>query len=303
MNFQIPVEHMFSLRLEGLNEHSHEYAGPFGHRRLEKSTGGTVNGAAMEGRVLELLATDYGRASPDGSIRAFNASFTLQSRDGTVILMQYRGRASPRYGAGEARIQALFQAPEGPFGWFNGIQAIGYGREHGGATIFEIYALTGEAGAEGDDDTRAAAQRRAVPGEFIFRRKSEHTPGAKRHEITAPLGSRYFTLAEGGGKIMGPKVSGDYLSGFSWSPHRMKRDGDQLLMQYDVDTLLRADDGSPILMSYTGVTSGRYPKGTWMTAALFETTAGAHDWLNEVQAIGYGRWAGDGAEYSVYALR
>src|SRR5260370_42503200 len=78
MNFQIPVEHMFSLRLEGLNEHRHEYAGPFGHRRLEKATGGTVSGSAMEGRVLELLATDYGRASHDGSIRAFNASITLQ---------------------------------------------------------------------------------------------------------------------------------------------------------------------------------------------------------------------------------
>src|SRR5260370_35761540 len=76
MNFQIPVEHMFSLRLEGLNEHSHEYAGPFGHRRLEKSTGGTVNGAAMEGRVLELLAPDYGRAGPGGSIPAFNARLT-----------------------------------------------------------------------------------------------------------------------------------------------------------------------------------------------------------------------------------
>src|SRR5260370_33670580 len=109
MNFQIPVEHMFSLRLEGLNEHRHEYAGPFGHRRLEKATGGTVSGSAMEGQVLELLATDYGRASPDGSIRAFNASITLQSRHGTVILMQYPGRARTRDGAARGGLQARVQ--------------------------------------------------------------------------------------------------------------------------------------------------------------------------------------------------
>src|SRR5258708_300619 len=69
MNFQIPVEHMFSLRLEGLNEHRHEYAGPFGHRRLEKATGGTVSGSAMERQVLELRATDYGRARPRSGAR------------------------------------------------------------------------------------------------------------------------------------------------------------------------------------------------------------------------------------------
>ena len=144
MTFQIPVEHLFTLRLEQLNRHGHDYVGPFGRRRFEKAVGGSVHGAALDGRVLELLASDYGRVSEDGAIRAYNASVTLQAQDGTVILMQYRGRSSPAYGPGQSRIQVLFQAPEGPYGWLNGLQAIGHGQEAGDATVFEIYALTAD---------------------------------------------------------------------------------------------------------------------------------------------------------------
>jgi len=303
MTFQIPVEHLFTLRLEQLNRHGHDYVGPFGRRRFEKAVGGSVHGAALDGRVLELLASDYGRVSEDGAIRAYNASVTLQAQDGTVILMQYRGRSSPAYGPGQSRIQVLFQAPEGPYGWLNGLQAIGHGQEAGDATVFEIYALTAELAVEGPQDAAPPQQRRSVPGEFIFRRRSQHIPGATRHVIQAPLGARYFTLAEGGGKFIGPKVQGDFLSGYSWSPHRMlRRQDEQLLMQYDVETLLQTDDGVPILMSYTGAASERYPHHEWRTAALFETPEGPHAWLNGVQAVGFGRWVGDGAEYNLYAL-
>jgi hypothetical protein len=303
MNFQIPVQHLFTVVLDGLNNNSYAFKGPFGSRQLEKAIGGAVTGAAMNGRVLELLATDYGRVSDDSTLRAYNASVTLRSDDATTILMQYRGRSSPRYGTGQSRIQALFQAPEGPYRWLNGIQAIGYGTQQGEATVLEIFALTCEPGSEGPDDARPAAERLSVPGEFIFRRRSAHIPGAPRHVLRAPLGTRYFTLAEGGGTFAGPSMSGDFISGFSWSPHRMlEEEGGGLLLQYDVDTYLRTNDGTSILMSYTGVSSPRYPKGFWMTAALFETGAGPHEWLNQVQAVGFGAWKGDGAEYHIYAL-
>lgn len=303
MDFQIPVEHMFTLTLEGLGERSFDYVGPFGRRRFEKASGGTVSGAALNGRVLKLLNSDYGRVSGDGSIRAFNASVTLQAEDGAVVLMQYRGRASPAYGAGQSRIQVLFQAPEGTYGWFNGVQAIGYGREEAGRTVFEIYWLTCAPEAEGPEDASPPAERRSVPAEFLFRRKSEHNPGAERHVIPAPLGARYLTLAEGGGGFAGPKIGGEFISGYSWSPHRVLQKDDKYLLQYDVETLLETSDGAPVLMSYTGAMSDRYPQMAWMTGTLFETPEGPHAWLNGVQAVGVGRWAGDGAEYKVYALR
>lgn len=301
--FQIPVNHLFTVTLDGLLDHACTFKGPFGTRRLEKSVSGRVEGAAMNGKVLELLATDYGRLSDDGGIQAYNASITLQAHDGTTILMQYRGRSSPRYGAGQSRLQVLFQAPTGPYSALNDVQAIGFGRLEGTRSVLEIYALTSEQAFEGPDDLREPADRKTISGEFIFRRRSAHIPGAQRHIIKAPLGQRYFTLAEGGGKFEGPRIAGDFIPGFSWSPHRMTDcpEGPPLY-HYDVDTFLRTDDGTPILMSYTGVSSARYRKWHWMTAVLFEVEAGPHAWLNEVQAIGYGEYKGDGAEYHIYAL-
>lgn len=302
MTFQIPVRHMFSVRLEELNRHVYDYVGPFGRRRFEKAVGGAVNGAAMKGRVVEHHATDYGRVSTNGAIRALNASIVLESEDGVTILMQYRGRMSPAYDAGQSRLQVLFQAPEGPYGWFNAVQAIGYGRGEGGDVILDVFALTGGEAGEGEAQNVAPDQRTLVPADFLFMRRSAHSTAPKR-TIEAPLGLRYLTIAEGGGKFEGPKLRGDFLSGFSWSPHRMQRKGDGFLMQYDVETLLRTDDGSPILMNYTGTASTEVAKHKWMTGVLFETETGSHAWLNEIQAVGFGRWMGDGAEYHVFGLR
>ncbi|RVT94303.1 DUF3237 family protein [Sphingomonas crocodyli] len=307
---QIPVDHMFTMVLEGLNDARHDYVGPFGRRIFEKASGGTIRGARLNGQVLRLHATDYGRASLDGSLRQLDAEAGLLLDDGTAILMRYRGRMSPRYGAGQSRISAVFDVADGPHGWINGIQAMGVGEERAdGTTVIEVYQLTGEAESEGPRDTATdPSQRRSLPAEFVLRRKSEHEPGSKRHTVASPFGARYFTLAEAGGAFKGPKIAGQFLSGYSWSPHYMHAKGEpgqpgfEMLMHYDVKTLLRTDDGTSVLMAYTGATSGAYARGAWMTATLFEVPEGPHAWLNEVQAVGAGRWAGDGAEYRVFAL-
>ena len=299
----LPVEHLFTLRLDGLLANRHDYAGAFGRRILAKALSGTARGPRFNGTVLPLHATDYGRASTDGTIRQLEADIGIELDDGTTVLMQYRGRMAPRYGTGGARIQVGFEVEPGPHGWLNAVQAIGIGEERAdGSTVFEIYALTGAAPGEGDPAPAG------LPADYIFSRKSEHVPGGKRYKVMGPLGARYFTLAEGGGKFTGPQLSGEFLSGFSWSPHRTDvRSGDgtpgpDALWRFDVKTLLREDDGTPILMSYTGVAAPHYEPGSWVTAILFEAPEGPHGWLNEVQAIGFGRWAGDGAHYNVYAL-
>ncbi|RYD46092.1 MAG: DUF3237 family protein, partial [Verrucomicrobiaceae bacterium] len=260
MAVQIPVEHMFTLRLEGLADNPYQFDGPFGRRAFERATAGTATGNAVQGTVLDLLASDYGRASSDGRLQSYNGSLAIQADDGTVILLHYRGRRSPRYAEGTSRYQILFQAPEGKYGWFNGVQAIGYGDHLDDCTVIEIYALTGKAEREGEADMAPPAQRRTVPADLIFSRRSQHTPGATRHIIPAPLGTRYLTLAEGGGTLQGPRIKGEWVSGYSWSPHRIlqRADGEIPLWHFDLDVLLKTDDGVPILMSYTGVSSERY---------------------------------------------
>jgi hypothetical protein len=302
-DLQIAVEHLFTLTLDGLEDHRFDFEGPFGRRAFARASGGQVAGRRLRGKVLPWLATDYGSVSADRTIRQHEADLAIEAEDGGVVLMRYRGRASPTYGPGQSRIHAVFHAAEdGAHHGLNLVQAIGFGREDGGRTVFEIYALTGGeasapavAGATGADVT-------AVPAEFLFRRKSEHTPGAKRHLISHPLGDRYLSVAEGGGAFAGPRLSGEFVAGYSWSPHRTGDHRGERLQHYDVQTLLRATDGAPILMRYLGVGSQAYGAGAWMTATLFEAPPGPHGWLNEVQAVGLGRWAGDGAEYTVCAL-
>jgi hypothetical protein len=302
---QIPVQHLFTLALQFARAERFDFVGPFGRRIFERPTHGTVTGTRVNGKVLELLATDYGNASLDGRIRQLDAYVTAQTDDGTVILMQVRGRGSPAYGAGQSRIQIIFMVGPGDYDWLNHTQAIGIGREDGESSTYEVYALTGapeSAAAIGAGGS--AAERENLAAEYLFTRQSQHTPGAIRHIVECPLGRRFLTLAEGGGEFGGPKVRGRFIPGFSWSPHRMEATPEQPRYQYDVKTLLRTDDGVPILMSYVGVLPPSYHvTGVYMTAILFEVPDGPYAWLNELQAVGVGRKVGAGAQYTVYGLK
>lgn len=298
----IAVRHLFTMRLNRTRDDRHDFVGPFGRRSFERPRGGRIEGAAMTGEVLDLLATDYGHASADGSLRHIDAQIVAQTHDGVIVFMKVRGRASPLYGPAQSRICLLFTVAAGPYEGLNEVQAVGIGRDEGGDTVYEVYALTGDPeGSSRGDQHQSASERTSLPATYLFTRKSAHTPGSVRHSVQGPLGGRYMTLAEGGGKFKGPRLEGAFLSGYSWSPHYSGVLNGKTLMHYDVRTLLRTDDGVPILMSYLGTLPTSYT-GTYMTATTFEVPQGAYDWLNAVQAVGAGRWMGDGAEYTVYAL-
>ncbi len=300
---QLAVEFLLTLTIDGITPSEFDFDAPLGARVFGKASGGTVKGPKFNGKVLPLLATDYGRANADRSIRELEADISLQAEDGTVVLAQYRGRMSPAYGPGQSRVRIMFKVADGPHDWLQKRQAIGFGEEKDGKLIVQVYAVVFADPVEGPAEAFATpADRTSVPAEFVLRRKSEHT-SSDRHIVPSRLGMRYFTLAEGGGAFSGPRVGGEFVSGYSWSPHYLSRQENDSLAHFDVKTLLRANDGTPILMNYTGASSSAYPTGCWITSVLFETPEGPHGWLNEVLAVGIGRWAGDGAEYHVYALR
>jgi Protein of unknown function (DUF3237) len=236
----ISVRHMFTMRLNRLHGDSHDFMGPFGRRIFERPRGGSIDGADVQGEVLDLLATDYGNASSDGALRHIDANIVAQTHDGVIIYMKVRGRASPKYGAGQSRICLLFTVEAGPYEDLNSISAVGIGRDEGEDTVYEIYALTGEAeNSDVVDEDVAPSERTSLPATYLFTRKSEHTPGSVRRSIQGPLGGRYMTLAEAGGKFKGPRLEGKFLSGYSWSPHYTGMMGDEEIMHYDVKTLLQ----------------------------------------------------------------
>jgi hypothetical protein len=136
---------------------------------------------------------------------------------------------------------------------------------------------------------------------FLFRMIGSAAVG-ERIKIAGPLGGRYMTTATDAGTFEGPRLKGEMLAGFAWSPHRMPAGGGHGFMQYDVKLLLRTHDGHRILIRYRGVNSPAYADGSWRTAPVFEAEVGPYDWLNGVQAIAVGRIVGADVEYDVYAV-
>lgn len=139
-----------------------------------------------------------------------------------------------------------------------------------------------------------------LPVQFLYSMILSAAVG-ERAQINGPIGGRYMSTAQGGGRIEGPRVRGEVLQGFVWGPHKM-RGTDYSHMHYDVRVLVRTDDGHCVLVRYRGTNSPAYPDGSWRVGIVFEAEDGPHGWLNSVQAIGVGRKVGEDIEMMVYAL-
>ena len=114
----------------------------------------------------------------------------------------------------------------------------------------------------------------------------------------APQGNRGF-VAVTGGTFEGPKLTGTVVNGGGdWLT--LRPDGSAKL---DVRLMLLTDDGTHILMTYTGI--GKVIDGifTLRTTPLFEAPDGPYAWLNTVQGVATGAPGAGTVKYDVYALR
>jgi hypothetical protein len=242
-----------------------------------------------------MVASDYGRMSLDGNIRHIDGYVGIDIDDGESILLQMRGRMSSRYGEGNSRLQILITAGRGPHQWLGERQAIGIGRSDNSRHIVEVYALV----IPPEDGSPSPADHE-FDGRLIFTRQSQHDENVRHRVIASEFGSRYLSVAGGGGTFVGPTIGGFYPTGYSWSPHRLSMVDGMYFMHHDVNSVIEADDGAPILMSYTGLNSRQTSARSWRSAVLFEAPSGPHAWLNEILAIGVGEYTGGGARYEVY---
>jgi Protein of unknown function (DUF3237) len=127
------------------------------------------------------------------------------------------------------------------------------------------------------------------------------TPGVNRRIGLVP-----------GGSFEGERLSGQVLDGGSdWQA--IRSDGSTTL---DVRLVLKTHDDAMIAMTYRGVRHGpadvisRLERGETVDPAsyyfritpMFETAAGAYDWLNRILAVGIGHRPPDGPVYSVFEV-
>jgi hypothetical protein len=127
------------------------------------------------------------------------------------------------------------------------------------------------------------------------------TPGVNRRIGLVP-----------GGSFEGGRLSGQVLDGGSdWQA--IRSDGGTTL---DVRLVLKTHDDAMIAMTYRGVRHGpadvisRLERGETVDPAsyyfritpMFETAAGAYDWLNRILAVGIGHRPPDGPVYSVFEV-
>jgi hypothetical protein len=133
--------------------------------------------------------------------------------------------------------------------------------------------------------------------------------------VGSPLGANRTVTVISGGQFAGPRLCGEVLAGGAdWV--RVRHDGNLVI---DVRATLRTEGGGLIEMTYGGrlisppaVRAELYDPArnpgldpavySLRTNPLFETGDAGLLWLNDVVAVGYGRFVQGGVRYTVFAI-
>jgi hypothetical protein len=127
---------------------------PHGHRRIFPVSGGTFEGARLRGAVLPNAGGDWLLTRSDGAFQQ-DVRVTLQTHDGALILMTYRGvrHASPevieRIARGESvdrseyylRTAPFFETSAPNYAWLNFIVAVAVGERIPNGARYEIFEI------------------------------------------------------------------------------------------------------------------------------------------------------------------
>ena len=136
----------------------------------------------------------------------------------------------------------------------------------------------------------------SVPVSFIFRIEAEVAPPISISG--APQGDRMIVPAQAG-QFSGPDINGKIVPGAGVEWASVRADG---VIKADVRLVLETDDGASILMTYNGLAKPVDDSLHVTIAPLFETGAANYLWLNDIQAIGFGRPTEKGIGYDIYQL-
>ncbi|WEK44816.1 MAG: DUF3237 domain-containing protein [Candidatus Sphingomonas colombiensis] len=148
--------HLCSYRAEFSEPQQMVGHGHFGTRMIAALTGGLVKGDRLSGRVVP-GGGDWATIDDRGVLR-LDARVTLETHDGALIYVSYRGvlrpldkvralirRGGPKTAEDHAevyfRTAPIFETGHPDYQWLNDIVTVGIGASVGGAVEYDVYEL------------------------------------------------------------------------------------------------------------------------------------------------------------------
>ena len=115
---------------------------PVGTRVVIEMTDVVYEGERIRARLKGPSAVDYLVIGPDGA-GAIDVRFLLETDDGALILVQYRGRSDHSQGHGVSPLYSapLFETGDERYAWLNKVQAVGKGTVVENTIHYEIYEV------------------------------------------------------------------------------------------------------------------------------------------------------------------
>jgi uncharacterized protein DUF3237 len=127
---------------------------PLGQRRVVPVSGGRFEGERLRGAVLPHAGSDWLLGRADGAFQQ-DVRLTLQTDDGALILMSYRGvrhssaEVAAKLARGESvdrseyylRTAPFFETGAERYAWLNTIVAVGVGERLPNGAAYEIFEV------------------------------------------------------------------------------------------------------------------------------------------------------------------
>ncbi|EMC93718.1 hypothetical protein BAUCODRAFT_141148 [Baudoinia panamericana UAMH 10762] len=162
------LEFVYRLKCEMASEN--DYVGaPFDGsnvRVVMPIIGGTVKGPRISGIIQHRSGADWGQSNKGSNFTRLDARYTLKTEDNHCIYVQSKGIFSPHRADYFAKgpptsmsqkdvdwfTRLEFETGPGPYGWMNGIFAIGVLSMHEQRIIIDAYAVTNSTTGAGPEE-------------------------------------------------------------------------------------------------------------------------------------------------------
>jgi len=114
---------------------------PSGLQLIVELSDGVFNGERLNGKSLGVPGADWITIS--GSVGTLDVRTTMETDDGAIIFVQYRGRTEIGAASGPSPLYVapLFETGDARYAWINLIQCVGRGTAEGNQLHYEWFEV------------------------------------------------------------------------------------------------------------------------------------------------------------------